>query len=132
MKSRGPPSLRPCSGAQVQTLPEYFAAHGYRTLGVGKVFDGRYPHAEAFDVYGPLLDHGPFPDDKLHFPQGNRFWDWGPYLEPPETHDDQVATWAAERLVELASAAEPFFLAVGFYRPHVPSSRRQSGSNDIR
>ena len=34
--------------------------------------------------------------------------------------DGKVARWAAERLAGDANAQQPFFLAAGFYRPHIP------------
>jgi arylsulfatase A-like enzyme len=54
------------------------------------------------------------PDD----PTGESF-DWGPLEVPDELMGDtQVASWAVRQLA--APQARPFFLGVGFYRPHIP------------
>lgn len=49
----------------------------------------------------------------------------GTSWEAPDVDDDQVrdgilATRAVETLEELAGKEQPFFLAVGFYKPHLP------------
>lgn len=51
-------------------------------------------------------------------PIGESF-DWGP-LDVPDSRmgDTLVADWAIEQLK--AKHEQPFFLAVGFYRPHIP------------
>ena len=101
------------------TLPQHFAAHGYSTLGVGKIFHGPFPETGSFQRYGPHPGQGPLPKKKLNYPTGHRLWDWGAFPDSDEkTHDWKDASWAIERLGELGES--PFFLAVGFYRPHVP------------
>ena len=101
------------------TLTQHFSANGYKTFGVGKIFHGGHPDPQSFDVSGPRLGQGPTPNKKLAGPSGSKLWDWGIYLDSDEeTHDYQSASWAIEKLNE--PHEKPFFLAVGFYRPHVP------------
>lgn len=51
-------------------------------------------------------------------PSGESF-DWGPIDLPDEAMgDSQVADWAGKHLRTTMEA--PFFLGVGFYRPHIP------------
>lgn len=51
-------------------------------------------------------------------PAGESF-DWGPVDVPDrEMGDGKIADWAAARLRRRHE--QPFFLAVGFYRPHIP------------
>ena len=112
-------------------LPEYFKSHGYETLGVGKITHG-YPLNEAVETAGPQGGPGPKPegprppdDVRFHFrpdysqPYTGTQTDWGAFPERDEQMPDfETATWA---LKELAREREtPFFLAVGFHRPHVP------------
>jgi arylsulfatase A-like enzyme len=100
------------------TLAEAFAETGYETLGVGKVYGGgdrRY-----FQEYGGRFGgFGPRPDEKISYPKGHPLWDWGAYPESDEQMPDhRIADWAIQRLK--AEREAPFFLAVGFFRPHVP------------
>jgi arylsulfatase A-like enzyme len=107
-------------------IPQYFSSHGYRTWGVGKIAHG-YSDKKLFDVYGSKFSgSGPKP------PNGKRFnyyppevpWtgtqtDWGAFPERDEDMTDhKVADWAVERLG--SESDKPFFLGVGFVRPHVP------------
>jgi len=101
------------------TLTQHFSDNGYKTFGVGKIFHGGHQDPQSFDVNGPRLGHGPLPKEKLVYPTGSKLWDWGIYPDSDEkTHDHQSATWAIEKLNQRHET--PFFLAVGFYRPHVP------------
>jgi len=105
------------------TLPEAFAAAGYRTIGCGKIY-----HAgtgkETFQKYGPRGGFGPRPDKKINYPIGHPLWDWGAFPERDEQMPDhQVTTWAIQQLrnhAKTASTRQPLFLAVGMHRPHVP------------
>ena len=109
-------------------LPEYFAQNDYETLAVGKITHG-YPHEIAFQKYGGKLGgSGPKPgDEKVRF-QFHPDWsqpftgtqtDWGPFPDVDEKMPDhKAADWAVEQLGQKHD--RPFFLAVGFVRPHVP------------
>ena len=94
--------------------------------GVGKIGHG-YSDKKLFDVYaGKFSGSGPKP------PNGKRFnyyppevpWtgtqtDWGAFPDRDEDMTDhKVADWAVDRLSRKSD--KPFFLGVGFMRPHVP------------
>lgn len=109
-------------------LPEYFAQHGYQTLAVGKIAHG-YPHEQAFQKYGGGLGgSGPKPGDKtvrfqyspdLTIPFTGTQTDWGPFPDvDTKMPDHKAADWAVGQLGRKHD--KPFFLAVGFVRPHVP------------
>jgi arylsulfatase A-like enzyme len=116
---------------EVVTLPQYFQQHGYHTLSNGKIFHsiGDTPEKRAeFQEWGPIGGGtGGHPPHKLvgETHMGNHpLLDWGIY---PEDHDSvrndyKVATWAEEKLVKLGQEQgdEPFFMAVGFWLPHLP------------
>lgn len=102
------------------SLPQHFSQHGYQTLSAGKVFHT----AQASDAH--VI--GPNPgywrqglDQAVHQkPIGiHDIWDFGPqdYAETEFT-DHIIATWASDRLKEPRD--KPFFLSIGFIRPHVP------------
>lgn len=108
------------------TLPQHFKQNGYRTYTTGKIYHGGYPpreHRKAeFDVWGPGASVGVRPEEKLvETPHGNHpLVDWGTF--PHQDHDKgdwQVASWAVDQL-ETMPEDEPFFMAVGFFLPHVP------------
>ena len=104
------------------SLPAHFAASGYKTLTAGKVFHGGATLQKHFHVVGPRPGQWlKGLDKKVHDkPKGwHGTWDFGPqdYDESKFT-DHVVATWVTEQLGN--RHAKPFFLAVGFYRPHVP------------
>lgn len=105
----------------LDTLPQRFAKHGYQTVAAGKIFHGG--DERFFDQYGGNFGaFGPVPENKISQPHGHRLWDWGAYPENEQnTPDHKIAKWAASKLKEMPGESEqPFFMAVGFYRPHVP------------
>lgn len=101
------------------SLPQYFKEHGYASLGAGKIFhtDGD-PY--SFDEYGGNMgSFGPRPEKKISLPKGHPLWDWGAYPDnDAEMPDYKISQWAIRKLEEDYDA--PFFLFIGFYRPHVP------------
>jgi choline-sulfatase len=109
------------------TLPQHFKAHGYRTLSTGKIYhqivSGAEKQAVEFDVWGPPGGIGVRPEKKLipPTPMGNHpLMDWGVFPHRDEDKQDfKVASWAVEQL-EAMPKEQPFFLAVGFFLPHVP------------
>ena len=109
----GEPSLR-----DTVTLVQRFAEEGYATFGVGKVHHG--DERPFFGEYGGAMGgFGPRPEEKLSYDIGHPLWDWGAYPEQDEQMPDRrVADWAAQKLAE--EHDRPFFLAAGFWRPHVP------------
>lgn len=59
------------------------------------------------------------PSDRAPNHPGAESFDWGALdVTDEEMSDGQIARWAAEQLSK--PSAEPFFLGVGFYRPHIP------------
>lgn len=112
--------------AEVVSLPQHFRGNGYAALSTGKIYHGGYPPApdrpREFDEYGPDAGIRVRPDEKLigPTPGGNHpLMDWGTFPHRDEDKGDYlVASWAVEQLE--SGIDEPFFLAVGFFLPHVP------------
>lgn len=106
-------------------LPDYLEQFGYRTLGVGKIYHNG-DDAGTFDTYGGIFDkYGPKPPERMHYDPawlgkpGGTQTDWGAFpAEDSLMPDYRSAAWAVEQLQ--AEHDRPFFLAVGFIRPHVP------------
>jgi choline-sulfatase len=117
-------------------LPQHFANHGYRTAATGKIYHhgtgGGGAKANAatkvppeFQVTAPYGGVGPRPPQKLvgKTPMGNNpLMDWGVWpLDNDDTGkgDYKVASWTVEQ-IKSAPKDQPFFLAAGFFLPHVP------------
>ena len=111
----------------IESLPQYFARQGYATYSTGKIYHGRYGRGEddrEFEVIGPPAGVGARPEQKLvQTPSGHGLMDWGTFPHEDEDKGDWiVASWAAEQLEGPLSGPQerPFFLAAGFFLPHVP------------
>lgn len=109
---------------EVSFLPDYFEDQGYKTYAVGKIFH-EGDKSGRFDEYGGLSDFGPRPAERFAFDpkklgkRGGTSTDWGAFPEHDSlTFDHRIASWAIDKLQN--AGEEPFFLAVGFMRPHVP------------
>lgn len=86
--------------------------------------------APEFDNWGPGGGPGITPPKKLvpPTPAGNNPWvDWGVFDHPEEKKGDWiVADWAEKTIAEIPdSGDQPFFLACGFFLPHVPCHTTQ-------
>lgn len=108
-------------------LPQHFKANGYKTYTVGKVYHGGVGgpqlRAKEFDVWGNAGGVGVRPEKKLipPAPMGNHpLMDWGVFPHKDEDKGDYlVASWAVDQ-IKAAPKEQPFFLAAGFFLPHVP------------
>ncbi len=113
------------------SLPQHFAAQGYRTYATGKIFHGGTTGgggkslAKEFQVTAPFGGVGTMPPQKLvgETPMGNnRLVDWGVWpLDNDDSSkgDTKVANWTIEQ-IKSAPKDQPFFIAAGFFLPHVP------------
>ena len=105
------------------TLPQHFRQYGYKTFGAGKVFHYTDAASWTYD-YGRPIDPLPSASPKANHwcPLGskdkNNYWDWAPLdIDEKEMSDSRVADAAIAFLNSPQDA--PFFMGVGFYRPHV-------------
>jgi len=116
----------------VVTLPQHFRQQGYHTEGIGKLFHATHTDSHAFNdpaswsvdyrypESGPLTWRDPR-NAELVRTTGKR----GPPWESPDVPDDayydgQLAKMAVESLRRLKNLGKPFFLGVGFQKPHLP------------
>ena len=113
------------------TLNTHFKAHGYRTLSLGKVFHQLRDSMEGWSEapWRPRgVSHYADPENqRLHAENGKKKAKptRGPAFESADVADNQysdgrIADRAVETLRELKSKDDPFFLAVGFLKPHLP------------
>ena len=131
-------------------LPTHFKRNGYTTMAAGKIFHKGTRDVEGYEYWDEerpkyqwprelaARGHGYQGESGGHFhpfpPDGGAIYQkygegvsgqslcWGALEDgdmPPEgMPDEQIADWAVERLER--EHDKPFFLAVGFLRPHVP------------
>ena len=101
----------------LKTMPEVFADHGYKTMAAGKIYHTR--DHRFFQSYKPTGGFGPRPKKKISQPHGHPLWDWGIFPDDDNLMPDmKCAKWAVDQLSQKHD--KPFFMGVGFYRPHVP------------
>ncbi len=107
----------------IVTLPQYFHSKGYQTAAIGKVFDKRsvdekhdslswsipYLEAEGSSVVGGG-----------YMKETRRVSTECADVADSTTMDGRMALDGIELMRQLASDDEPFFLAVGFHKPHLP------------
>ncbi len=122
------------------TLPQYFRQHGYRTEGLGKVFHVGHgntddaaswsvPHWKSNVVAYALPDSrarsGLTREEALFANQSAQGLPKGAAYEAADVPDNvypdgAVADEVVRRLHSARERAEPFFMAVGFVKPHLP------------
>lgn len=109
--------------ANVLTLPQHFIVHGYTTAGAGKIYDPRCVDNKK-DLDKPSWSL-PFVTPRLDSPESEH-GDGAPASAVPENSDDdhmdgQIALAGIDLMKKLAAdKSKPFFLAVGFKKPHLP------------
>lgn len=100
------------------TLPQYFKSMGYETAAMGKIFHmgsaGAGHDAPSWSV--PYRD----PKTKTYaLPSGKKAVECADV--PDDTyHDGKMTGMAIDLLDSLSKNKNPFFLAVGFLKPHLP------------
>ncbi|MBL8212138.1 MAG: sulfatase, partial [Bryobacterales bacterium] len=112
----------------VVTLPQHFKQNGYFVQGIGKIFHPGYDDPPSWStpwqtpnapVYALAKSTAvPAEDGRKKSKNGAAF-------ESADVADDyykdgKVAALAVETLRTLAAKPDPFFLAVGFAKPHLP------------
>jgi arylsulfatase A-like enzyme len=112
------------AGKKAVTLPQHFMAHGYRVTGGGKIYHGPFPDPASWHEYFPSQIRNKPPDPlppnrPVNGIPNTAHFDWGA-LDVPDSAmgDSKVAAWAGSKLSRPQS--QPFFLACGFFRPHLP------------
>jgi iduronate 2-sulfatase len=114
----------------VVALPQHFKDHGYFTQGMGKLYHGSLddPRSWSTPITQPKSAHGTYglPESRpAQGKQGKKRGERGPAFEssdvPDNTfHDGELADMAVAALRDIAKKNQPFWLGVGFIRPHLP------------
>ena len=115
------------------TVGQHFQAHGYKTASLGKIYHTGHGNTDdqatwsvpSFRPKRPqyaIDDNAPLPGFKPTKPSDRPR---GRPTEAADVEDDfyadgQIAAEAVRRLAAAKTSDEPFFLAVGFLKPHLP------------
>ncbi len=118
------------------SIPRLFRQAGYRSLGGGKIFHGKFYYAglntlgrhsarwiEEYEQPADWDEYRHFDHECLPSPWpaagiDRKEFDWGAAPAGRAAPDDGLVDWAS-RILDQPSE-RPFFLAVGLYKPHIP------------
>lgn len=126
-----------------QTMPELFRRNGYTTVSIGKISHTADDKVFAYDGEGDGRPEMPNAWDDVATPYGAWQRGWGvffayadgvhredgsgyrPLMEFTVERDTELpdglnAETAIQKLTELKEQGKPFFLGLGFYKPHLP------------
>lgn len=117
----------------VITMPQHFQRQGYTSVRVGKLYHydnplgvGTNGHDDpaSWDVRVSPIGRDRIEEDKIWSVTPGRFgasmsWHAAEGTDDEQT-DGMVANESVRALEYFAETGEPFFLGVGFYRPHTP------------
>ena len=125
-------SLLRTENPDIVTLPEYFLNNGYTTAACGKVYDPRNVD-DSHDIYSWSIPYTQpstysYPESYPPFVQGSNYrvsentaTEQGPEGVGDDGYTDgQIALDALSKLDKMSKNSAPFFLAVGFKKPHIP------------
>jgi arylsulfatase A-like enzyme len=115
------------------TMSQHFQRQGYTTVRVGKIYHTDVPlgigsngHDDpaSWDVRVSPLGRDRIEEDKIFSVTPGKFgaslsWHEAEGADEEQT-DGMVATESIRALEHFSDSGEPFFLGVGFYRPHTP------------
>jgi arylsulfatase A-like enzyme len=132
----------------VVTLPQYFKKKGYTSIGLGKTFHNNDPDTISWSIIPENIAGFPFDPDAVYINEDNleiqqmkirelkaagrssidQLGHW--YVKAKATenadvdddayYDGAQTSRAIEILRDLKTEGKPFFLSVGYYRPHLP------------
>jgi arylsulfatase A-like enzyme len=133
----------------IPTIPQHLARHGYTTTAIGKIFHNVFPDSLSWTEPKIFLKQFPFDPDAVYVTEENlqiqnkRIQErlsknnnfskdqFGHYyvkanateiVDGPDSlyYDGAQTLMAIKKLDELANEKNPFFFAIGYYKPHLP------------
>ena len=110
---------RPVTNAT--TIPQYFKENGYISAGMGKIFHPGPPGGNDDRAYSWSMPYFHAPPDSA-----DQYTSWHSFdTNDSNLQDDKIADNATKTLAEIKKNRSkgdnrPFFLAVGFHKPHLP------------
>ena len=107
------------------TIPQYFKDNGYVSIGMGKIFHPGAPGGNNDEQYSWSPEGLPYYDSREQVPAAGGVSWYSLDYEDNQLSDGKLADRAVSVLQELKQNetngdTRPFFLAVGFHKPHLP------------
>lgn len=115
------------------TITQYFKSHGYKTYSFGKIFHpGRcsnfsddFPYSWTNRTYHPSTEVYMnaavcFDNDRSTIRNQNVICPVDVELQPKRTLPDIETVNKVRQFIKIVSSNEPFFIAVGLHKPHIP------------
>ncbi len=106
------------------SLPALFKQNGYYTMSLGKIFHGKKPEHNDLEAWDEIYGFGATETGKKG--EGRNLTDgvlkWCHWRAAEGDDEDQADGLMAKKAVEFIQSEhdQPFFLAVGFHKPHDP------------
>ena len=104
--------------SDIVTLPQYLKSRGYETTATGKVFDPRSVD-DSHDAVSWSIPYSNVTGDRWLI-SNTKMSVEAPNNSEADFEDTKLMMKGGELLEKLASGSKPFFLAVGFHKPHLP------------
>jgi choline-sulfatase len=104
----------------ILSLPQYLKQQGYATTGVGKIYDPRcVDDRKLQDAPSWTIPYADLPYHQVRFENAKKVV-LAPNVADTDLLDGQIAKRGVELLRQLSKDGKPFFLGVGFKKPHLP------------
>lgn len=140
--SGGKSALKPKELPSAQSMPELFRRSGYHTTLIGKISHTADGFVYGYDGKGDGRHEIPMAWDEFATPYGAWKRGWGIFFayadgrnredgdskdvmefkveNDDDLPDGQMASRAIEKLKQFKDQEKPFFLGLGFFKPHLP------------
>ncbi|TWU03347.1 sulfatase [Neorhodopirellula pilleata] len=104
----------------VLTLAQHFKNHGYSSAGTGKIYDPRcVDNKRSLDTLSWSVPFVSPSHSSIQYGDVKQVV-LAPEIADGELTDGQIAANGIELMRQLSRSEKPFFLAVGFKKPHLP------------
>ncbi len=114
---------------EVITLPQIFKDNGYTTVGLGKIFHGAANTLDESSWSVPTEYALSLKKEEYTLPEnqqgGKAFSTESAAVEDTAYEDGKIAYQGIQWLKEFKKSKAPFFLALGFKKPHLPFAAPQ-------
>ena len=102
------------------TIPQYFKENGYVSVGMGKIFHPGAPNGHDDIAYSWSVPYFHTPGDSANNTSWHSFDTDDKHLQDGKIAENAISTLTEIKQNRSKGDNRPFFLAVGFHKPHLP------------